>query len=374
MARLALLAVVALLVAAECANAAERRVPRGWLGVHTHAQGDRVSRDEWRRMARAGVETVRVSFMWSRLQPVPPWSSGGSFDFDWTDALAVAAARHGIRLLPVVEAPPNWVAVEPGQFGSPPADPGATRRMFAALAERYGPRGSLWRKRPRLPRVPIRAWQVFNEPNLERFWTVQPFAAGYVATLRAAERGIHSADPGATVVLGGLTNRSWEALEAIYAAGGRGAFDAVAIHPYTSTPEKIVRIIRYARRVMRLHGDRTLPVWVTEFSWPATSGTPNEGRWVSIFGPPITDSAQARLLSRTIRAFVAARERLGIARLMWFTWLSREDAATNDAFAYAGLRRVRGGVERNTPALRAFRRWARRLEGCAKAANAEQCR
>ena len=92
-------------------------------------------------------------------------------------------------------------------------------------------------------------------------------------------------------------------------------FDAVAIHPYSRSPANVVRIVRYARRVMRSNGDATLPIWVTEFSWPAA---PNPPDWaVNVFGGPLTDGQQARLLDRTMRRFVAARERLGIARLVW---------------------------------------------------------
>ena len=308
-------------------------------------------------MAAAGAETARAAFFWALVQPHPHGTSGSSFDFDSTDALVVAAARRGLALLPVVQWPPDWAAVEPGVFGSPPADPDAVRRIFTALVERYGPRGSLWRERRTLPRRPVRAWQVFNEPNIAGFWSVQPFAPDYVATLRAAERGIHAVDPGATVVLAGLTGESWRALSDVYAAGARGLFDAVAIHPYSPSP---VRTVRYARHVMRTNGDRALPIWITEFAWPAA---PNPPDWaVTAFGGPITDSQQARLLHRTMRRFVAARERLGIARLIWYTWLSNEATESLNPWNYAGLRRVRNGVRISAPALKAFRRWARRLE------------
>jgi len=324
-------------------------------------------------MARAGVETARTAFVWSLVQPHGP---GASCDFSTTDALAVAASRHGITLLPVVQTPPAWAAMEPGVFASPPEDLGAVRRFSAALVERYGPRGSLWRERPDLPRRPIRAWQVFNEPNIDYFWSIQPFARHYVATLRAAAKGIRSADPGATVVLAGLVNESWRALRAVYAAGARGSFDAVAIHPYTSSPANVLRVARYARRVMRANGDRRLPIWVTEFSWPAIAEMSNPPGPESdgFLGGPITNSRQARLLNRTMRLVVDARRRLGIARLVWYTWLSHETPVTKNVFAYAGLRRIRDDNSRNTPAVRVFRRWARRLEGCAKTTNAQDCR
>jgi hypothetical protein len=380
--RVAFLAAALLLVGAAHAGAAERRVPPGWLGVTVDGLVEADHAQEWDRMPRAGVETVRVAFWWSDLQPSPPGGSNPSFNFRSTDALVIAAAERGLALLPVVQQPPLWAAGETGVFGSPPADMVAVRSIFAALVERYGPRGSLWRERPDIPRRPIRAWQVFNEPNLESRWTIQPFARKYVATLQAAASGVHNADPGATVVLGGLTNKSWEALSSIYAAGARGSFDAVAIHPYSSSPANVVRIVRYARRVMRANGDARLPIWVTEFSWPAAGEMPAPGPadWtLRAFGSLLTNSQQARLLGRTIRRMFAARERLRIARLVWYTWLSAEatpDPFNNaylDPWGYAGLRRNDNGFRRSAPALRVFRRWARRLEGCPKTTSALPC-
>ena len=45
---------------------------------------------------------------------------------------------------------------------------------FALLARRYGPGGSFWDRHPRLPRLPVRAWQVWNEPNLPVFGRRDP--------------------------------------------------------------------------------------------------------------------------------------------------------------------------------------------------------
>ena len=90
--------------------------------------------------------------------------------------------------------------------------------------------------------------------------------------LRAVAAGVRSADPGATIVLAGLTNRSWLALRQLYKFGARGLFDVVALHPYTRRAEDVLKLVRFARRVMAKHGDGRLPVWITELSWPAAQG------------------------------------------------------------------------------------------------------
>ena len=90
--------------------------------------------------------------------------------------------------------------------------------------------------------------------------------------LRASRRALRAADPGSRTMLAGLPNESWIALRKIYKAGGHGAFDAVALHPYTGKPRNVIKLIEFARKEMRKHGDRRKPVWLTELSWPASKG------------------------------------------------------------------------------------------------------
>ena len=377
---LPLAAVLASLALAAPAAAAERRVPQGWLGVTADGPVTATDAGEWNRMVGAGAESVRAAFRWAEVQPyrsfadVPAGNAarfrdvgGTPTDFAATDAIVAAAAVRGLSVLPVLQHPPGWAAVEPGKSSSPPSDLVAVRAIFGALVERYGPNGSLWAERPELPRMAIRAWQVFNEPNIRLHWSVQPYAKDYVATLRAARRGIKGADRAATVVLAGLTNRSWRALAAIYRAGGRGLFDAAAVHPYTAAPENVMRIIRYARRVMRRNGDARKPLWLTEFTWAAAKGKVDHQ---TLFRA--NDRDQAARLDAFMPMLLAARKRLRIERAYWYTWLSAEGA---EEFDYAGLRRVRDGARISAPALAVFRRWARRIEGCAKRpGDARRCR
>jgi hypothetical protein len=205
-----------------------------------------------------------------------------------------------------------------------------------------------------VPARPIRAWQIWNEPNLTYYWSEQPFARRYVKLLWAARRAIRRVDPGARVVLAGLVNESWTALKAIYRAGGRGAFDIVALHPYTASPRRAVRVVELARRVMRRRGDGRKPVWITELSWPAASGT------LTPQPPFVTDErGQAARLRAGLPLLARNRHRLRIGKVIWYTWLSREGAGL---FGWSGLRRLRGDAVVDAPSLAVFKRAARRLE------------
>ena len=356
-------ALLVLLLAVPGAEA-KRRVPEGWLGVTADGPLNAADAAEWDLMAGAGVESVRAAFNWRAIQP----AAGAPLDFSSSDAVVAAAVARGMSVLPVVQYAPDWAAVRPGDLAAPPSDLAAVQAFLTALVQRYGPAGSLWSERPDLPRRPIRVWQVWNEPNHMGFWNATPYAPSYVATLQAAAAGIRAADAGATVLLGGLTNKSWIALRELYDAGARGAFDAVALHPYTLRPRDVVRLVRLARGVMREHGDGGLPIWITELSWPAAKGKPVPRP----IGIEVDERGQQWRLALALRQLAGIRARQRIGGVFWYTWLSSEAGASS--FDWAGLRRQRGDARRSAPALAAFRQAARRLEGCRKVrGNARRC-
>ena len=352
-----LLVVVAAVAAALvlAAPAGARSVPRGWRGVQVDgpmtAPGNPFA-GEWDLMRTSGVETVRAAFDWREAQPV----KGGPISFRDTDPVVASAAARGLRVLPVVHRTPRWASG--GRRHGPAATPRGTAAYTAflrALVARYGPSGSLWAEQPGLRRVPIRDWQIWNEPNLTRYWSKQPFARPYVKLLRASRRALRAADPGSRTILAGLPNESWIALRKVYRAGGRGAFDAVALHPYTGKPRNVIRLVELARRVMRSHRDGRKPVWLTELSWPASAGKTSGAP-----GFVTTERGQASRLRKALRLLAGARKRLRIQRVVWYTWLSEEGGES--AFAWSGLRRLRGGRVVTARSFSVYRDAARRLE------------
>jgi hypothetical protein len=338
-----------LLLAAAPASA---KVPRDWLGVVADGRmtdSPAAVADEWTRLGRSGAGHVRARFYWRRAQPAGP----GTTDLAASDAVVVAAAQQGLGVLPVVFGTPDWAGSDDSGESSPPRRTADLGRYLKALVGRYGPSGTLWNEHPELARRPIRRWQIWNEPNLTQYWSRQPFARSFVRMLRAARRALREADRRAKVVLAGLPNRSWIALRSIYRAGGRKAFDAVALHPYTGKPGHVVKLVRLARREMARFRDARKPVWITELSWPATKGTRRST------GFETSNAGQAQRLRRALHLLAAERRRLRIRRVYWYTWLSVEEGP--NAFGWSGLRRVRDGRTVDAPALRVFKRTGRAL-------------
>jgi len=355
----ALIASTILSVAAPASAAGA--VPRAFFGVHLDValiEEGHSFEGQMRRIARTGAGSIVTSFNWG----VDQQQRGGPVDFTRTDRIVRGAARSRLRVLPVVVTSPPWS--RPPELGvfTPPLDPRDYAAYLTALIGRYGPRGSLWAQEPTLPRMPIRAWQVWNEPvggpmadGPSVFWTdsrSRPFQVGYLELLRAAHAAIKAADRGAQVVVAGLVGRSWRSLEILYGAGARPLIDAVSLHPYTGRPADVVRTVRLVRGVMRRAGAGRVPIMLTEVGWPSYAGQ---------LGPEREDLSrtQARWMRATLPALVRARRRLGITGLYWYTWMSR-DASPDYAFDHAGLVRSEGGRVHGKPAEGAFRAIVRR--------------
>ncbi len=369
MVRAVLIAMVLALALPSGADAARRQIPHGWLGVVVdgplNEPGYAGAATEWDRLAGSGAESVRAAVYWSAVQPNGPADA----NFAAYDTLMLTAAARGLGVLPVLQGTPTWAALNPGDPGSPPRDPEDFARFLAALVGRYGPNGSLWAEHPEISRQPIRSWQIWNEPNITRYWNVTPWAPSYVALLKRANKALKAADPGSKTVLAGLPNESWKAVAALYKAGARGSFDIAALHPYTGIPKNVVRIVKIVRREMARHGDGKVPIWITELSWPAA-----QGKTLQHGGFETTEKGQSDRLKEGLPLLVDERTKLRIGRVYWYTWLSIE-GITDSAFDYSGLRRMRAGQVFDAPSLAIFTRLARRLQGCAKQpGDARRCR
>lgn len=347
-----------------------RSVPPGWTGVTADGPllDGRANLDaELALMRSSGVETARVAVYWSATQPLRPgsrrpvgWGSIGGVPTRWDaiDHVMAALGAHGLRVLPVVLQAPVWARLRRGQEWSPPTPRAYARygAFLTALVRRYGPAGRFWASRPRAARAPVRDWQVWNEPNGGRFWTVQPGMPSYTRLLKVAHRAIHAGHPRARTVLAGLVGLSYRALEEVYRRGGRRSFDVAAIHPFTRRLDDVILLVRRAREVMRAHGDARKPLDLTEISW-----TSARGKATTSFGYDETEAGQARRVSAALTTLAKVRRRYGLERVLWYTWLSMEREKSYP-FDWSGLRALTVRGVRSKPALRAFATAARRLE------------
>ncbi len=361
-------AVLVVLFACAPAEAAKRKVPRGFYAVmwdRAATLAPEVEQEaQWALMARSGVESVRTVFNWAQAQP-----QAGVTDFSQTDRLVGLAARHNIQLLPVVRTTPAWAALNPYAVGSAPRNVSDYAVFLTALIGRYGPSGSYWTEHPEVPRLPVRTWQIWNEPHLNVWWNTDgrsknAWAREYAALLRSAKAAVDAADPGATVVLAALADFAWRHLNRLNRFKVGRDYDVAAINLFTSRPKLVMRGVRFFRRAMRRGGAARKQVWLTEATWPAGKGRVSrpQASWQRNWYT--TDAGMAARVRGIYKLAIKNRRRLRLGRVVWYTWSSAYEA--NDLFDYAGLIRFAGGTYEERPALRAFAASARRYQGCSK--------
>jgi hypothetical protein len=351
----ALITVLAVLALAPAAGAARKAPPR-FMGMNWDsaiaASSPELQAAQFPRMGSAGVETVRRTFLWAQAQP----AEGDPIDLSASDSYVALAAARGIEVLPIVILAPDWARLSPAPV-APPRDPTLIQPYIRALVRRYGESGSFWAEHPELPRVPIRYWQFWNEPHLPYQWTLpkdreNQWPQTYVSQLKVFYRTVKETDPRAKVVLAGLANESWKFLGQLYRHGAHGSFDVATIHPYTTKPSGVVRLVGRFRAVMKAHRDARKPIWITELGLPASRGHARSKSPLQT-----TPRGMARFLTGSYEAL-----RTRVARVYWYTWASEY---SGDIFRFAGLFRYAGGSAQPTaqPAYRAYVQTARRLEG-----------
>jgi Glycosyl hydrolase catalytic core len=266
-------------------------------------------------MTKARIETDRFLLFWGQAEPTQD-----SFRWGPTDKLVGGLASHGVRSVPAFWGNPGWV---PGVNARPPIDSAFAKNQWQqflkAAVARYRPGGSYWntaykQQFPGATPVPVQSWQVWNEPNLKKYFAPDPSATEYGQLLNISSAAIRSTDPNATVVLAGMTGfgdvASWNFLNSLYGVSGvKAYFDVAALHPYAPDLVKVRTAIQSFRDAMTSHADGSTPLWITELAW----GSANDGN-------PLNKglTGQANMLTDAFNMIKNNRSAWNIQRLYWY--------------------------------------------------------
>jgi polysaccharide biosynthesis protein PslG len=327
--------------------------PTGFFGI---VQGIRLDENDFATMQTTGVGMDRFLLFWQQVEPQP-----GSFVWGPTDQLVGGFASHGIRPFPTVSGNPAWV---PGVLARPPLDDrqaeSAWEEFLKAVVARYGRGGSYWGKpyheqfgagaKP----LPIDSWQVWNEPNLKKYFAPKPSPPEYARLVAISHDAITAADPKAQIVLAGMPGlgdvTAWDFLNNLYRTRGFAEdFDVAALHPYASNVGQLGDQVEQVRAVMDQNHDAQTPLWLTELGWG--SGPPNR------FGLSKGPAGQRQLLTGSFSAILRNREAWNVQRVFWFDWRDPSNAQAGKCSfcATAGLLNY---DRTRKPAYFAFRRFA----------------
>jgi polysaccharide biosynthesis protein PslG len=328
------------------------RLPSRFFGVVSEdafANPGRYRATTLNRLAQIGVGLVRQTFDWASVERSPR-----HYDFSAYDGIVGSLAARHMTVLPVLLNPPRFrssappTGAQPGTY--PPKSYADMGRFAATLVRRYGPQGHFWHAHPELPKIPIRAWQIWNEPSLPAYWPSGPDPGQYTRLLERVGRSIRHLDPGAEIVTAGIPDSRLgipfdQFVEGMYRAGARGSFDALAIHPYARDAAGVGAAVNDARRIMDTNADTDSHIWITELGW-ADSG-PSSSFTVGAQG-------QARRVKAALTTLYNLRSRDRINGVVYFGW--RDGAPYAPSFKdfwglHTGLLRLDGTPK---PALRAF--------------------
>ncbi|GAA5141900.1 hypothetical protein GCM10023340_04430 [Nocardioides marinquilinus] len=240
-------------------------------------------RRDLRAMRELGARRIRVDVSWAQVEPVE-----GQRDWTTVDRVVREARAAGLEVLGLLVYEPSW-ARRFGDAGAPlPVDPDAFAGFAAEAASRY--------------RDDVTAWEVWNEPNTDRFWGAAPDPAAYAAVVRATSPALRAAAPEAEVVVGalaparnlgnGATIRPETFVRDFYSAlapeerAPGVLFDALSVHPYSfpvrptaGVPWNTFARLESIRATAEEAGGGDVEIWLTEYGAPTGASDRAVGEW-----------------------------------------------------------------------------------------------
>jgi len=270
-----------------------------------------------RLVADAGFGWIKQNVGWRDVEKVEGLEPQ---DWDWAlgDRVVEYAEQYGLNVLFRLDHQPLWTG---GWNNGPPQKLEDFGRFCGEMAAHYRGR--------------VRAYQVWNEPNLAREWADRrPNPAEYVELLKTCYVAIKAADPTAIVISAGLAPTGTDNDEAMpddrflrgmYEAGALPYFDLLGLHApgYKAPPELspdeaatdpaygghrvfAFRHVEDMRAIMVEYGDEDKQIAMVEFGWTSDPREASPYHWHAV-----TEEEKAAYL---VRAFRYAREH-------WSTWV-----------------------------------------------------
>jgi hypothetical protein len=274
-------------------------IPRSYFGLHIHHLASPAP-TPWPSIPVPQWRLWDANVTWPDLEP-----SKGQWRFEKLDGYVSLAQQHSTGILLTLGGSPVWASARPNVlsnyypgFTAEPANIEDWRTFVRTVASRYKGR--------------IQAYEIWNEPNLEEFWTG---TTDQMLTLtKEASQIIRSVDPNAIVVSPAATAEYGIPWVAEFLKKGGGQYvDVIGFHfyvnPHTLLPEDMVPIIQRVRQVISDNGLGNKPLWNTETGWlePARFDS---------------DELAAGFLARAYILSWAA----GVQRFYWYAWDNRSMA------------------------------------------------
>jgi hypothetical protein len=284
------------------------------------------------QIAQSGVGVVRRDASWGTVEPQAP---APDHHYVWTntDAIAGTLAAHGLTWYPILDYAAPWASTIPGdQMSAPRPDTIPDYAAYtAAFAARYGPNGTFWAEHPELPKKPVAAYELGNEPNTDMFWREQATAPeAYADEFAAARAAIKAVDGKTPVVSAGLLGANAMSPSLFLKRmirrqpSLRTRIDAVGYHPYQMSYAGMRDGIRSVRTTLNALRMGSTPIEITEAGMTTA--------WVS-------EATRADAIGRLART-LPTDTKLKVSRFIPYEWSSSHSGS--DYGQYWGIMNADG--------------------------------
>lgn len=260
--------------------ASQKIIPRGF-GVNINQPPNEM---DVRFIRNAGLHYARIDLLWHVIE-----REKGVYDFTPFDRTVNLLRQEGITPYfildysnPLYEEDKSVVTTE-GRF--------AFVKYAIEAVERYNGLQAFW--------------EIWNEPNLEEFWSPQPSIEMYSYLLKSVAPVIKQKDPGGLVAAPAMsqinsTQRRW--LEELLQRNVLKYIDVLSVHPYPGgNPELIVNDYHQLEALVQKYALKPMPIISGE--WGYTTDR-------------ITELTQAQYLARMF----LINSMLEVPISIWFNW------------------------------------------------------
>lgn len=236
-----------------------------------------------------GFHWMKQSFAWRDIEG----NAKGAYDWYRADGIVDSAEKRGLNLIVRLDRQPFWSQADGGAVhleNAPPGDYANFGDFCFAVASRYKGR--------------IRAYQVWNEPNLAREWGGDaPDPEAYTELLKHCYEGIKRGDPDALVISAGMAPTGTglpialpddEFIRRMYEAGAAQYMDMLGVNapgyaaPPETSPEEAAATVAYGgyrwatfrhvediRALMVEMGDGHKQIAILEMGWTTDPNNPD---------------------------------------------------------------------------------------------------
>jgi hypothetical protein len=274
---------------------AQVSIPPTFFGMHIHHM---LSGNEpnpptpWPQVTVPAWRLWDVRATWTDIEPAK-----GEWKFQTLDNILELARDHNTEVQLTFGFTPKWASARPTEVSF--YQPGG-----AAEPESLNDWSDFVRKVAVRYRGRIHIYEIWNEPNLNRYWSGS--VAQMVEMTRQAHDIIKSVDPSAVIVSPSATGNGgvvW--FSSFLRAGGGRYVDVIGYHFYVfpAPPEAMVSLIQSVESIMRSNQIAARPLWDTEAGWAKPSPFPS-------------GEMEAAYLARAFLLNWAA----GVTRFYWYAW------------------------------------------------------